>query len=257
MRIAVLMCVRNMASTVGRALESACSQNPDAVLVIDDASDDGTSAIVEEWASRYGFIRVVRHEEKSACHLVAANEPILRLECDYMIGMGADDVLMPGMIDSVRQAVSAERPGVVFCDYCTAAEPDLRVLEHRSFGFPTTTWLSPEAARLRFAADRGHRHECGVGSAIRKDAADWLIGLGWHNLGPWLDSWGYTLAALRYGCAYVPVVGAKFVVAADKRSYHQRVLDNPEQRQRFLQAGVAWNQNPEVIRYAAGISFPM
>lgn len=67
MSVTVFIPNRNMEQTLGAAIESACRQNPLEVVVIDDASTDGSLYVVEELSARYEMLRLVSRTEKSAC----------------------------------------------------------------------------------------------------------------------------------------------------------------------------------------------
>jgi|688.fasta_scaffold33682_6 hypothetical protein len=257
MKIATVIPVRNMEGTISRALESVCHQNPDSLLIIDDCSDDSTPEIIQKYASKYNFIKVVRYPQKADCHVEAMIKPICSLEFDYIIGLGADDVISDGIVDSIRETAKKNNPGVIFCNYNTVAEPDLQILEQRNYGYQEVTWLKPQEAQRKFISDNGHRHECGVGSAISYDAFLWLSKTGFHSLGPWMDSWGFTIASVKYGCAYIPIVGALFVVKAKNRSYHQRALDSNDIRSKHIEAAKKWLMQPDVVNFAKDIKFFM
>jgi glycosyltransferase involved in cell wall biosynthesis len=59
---------RNEANYIRRTLETTCAQSvqPALWVVVDDGSTDETPAILEEFASRYPFIRIVRRRDRGA-----------------------------------------------------------------------------------------------------------------------------------------------------------------------------------------------
>lgn len=243
MKVVVAIPVYNRAATLGRAIESAISQAE--VVVVDDCSTDGSLAVAAQYP-----VRIVRHARKREDWIHALDAVIAGLDADYIVGMGADDVLYPGLTSAVEAAAGA---GVVFCDYDLLREGDPpAVVETRRYGFDAPTALDAAQVRQRFSGSV-RRFECAVGSAIRADALAWLRCHDYLRLGPWADSWGYAAAAARFGCAYVPGPLAGFVVEQAEPSYHQRVLQDPGLVDHYRREGAAWAAQPEIA--ALGVTF--
>src|SRR5207248_835507 len=57
--------------------------------------------------------------------------------------------------------------------------------------------------------------EGGCASVIRRDAMLWLVGLNFHELGPWNDSMGYSLVAWKHGAVYLPQAFGGFTIHAE------------------------------------------
>ena len=55
----------NHGHLIGRAIEAVLSQSrcPDEYLILDDASTDNSLEIIEHYASRHPFIRVLRNKQ--------------------------------------------------------------------------------------------------------------------------------------------------------------------------------------------------
>jgi glycosyltransferase involved in cell wall biosynthesis len=213
--VGVIIPTRNMAATLGSALESACAQRPDSVVVVDDASEDDSPQIVAQYAARYPFIRSIRQPEKSPCHLEALQSVLDSLDCDHLIGLGADDFLLPGLIDAVRENLDQ---AVVFSNYSCEliSQPELRW--HAIHPFQKNTVLSPEEMRHRIRTQPAV--ETGIGSSVSRDVLQWLSRHEWQRLGPHQDSIGYAAAAATFGCVYVPIFGAH--IRFNPEGYGQR-----------------------------------
>lgn len=251
-KVAVVIPVHNRASTLARAIESAVRAMPDEVVVVDDASTDAS----REVAARYGA-RLVCHDQKAANWVEALGQVYESLDADYVIGMGADDVLYGPLADVVR-LVSASRPGVIWSDYELLREgtPPVRI-ETRRFGFEAATALTAEQTASRFMSLPAWRNECGVGSAIRRDLLCWLHGEEYWRLGPWSDSFGYVIAALRAGCVYGPDVHGGFVVQQAAPSYHQQALLDWRKMAAFQSAAEAWLSRPQIAAFASPLSWTL
>jgi len=93
--VSVLMPVRDAAVTLPAALVSICRQSIGdfEVIVIDDGSTDSSRSILEDWARRYGRVRV---ESSGGRGLVAALEIGRRcVRAPLIARMDADDVSHP------------------------------------------------------------------------------------------------------------------------------------------------------------------
>lgn len=252
MKITIVMPVYNAVKTLKRALDSAVSQGADEVVVIDDCSTDGSY----EMACGYQGVRVHRHPEKSKDHVKAIEAITEALDTDYVIGMGADDVLYPDMVRSIRYAMTNKKrlPGVVFCDF-DYITPEGKVIFTRRY-CPELIYMTPERVRSWTGGDP-RRYECGVGAAIRHDLLVWLQQEDYASLGPWSDAWGYPLAAIRAGAVYVPGPLAGFTVDSKNPSYGERVRKDPEQCKIYQENAVRWLQRDGIRPYAQGIKFGM
>jgi glycosyltransferase involved in cell wall biosynthesis len=256
-RIAVLIPVWNRAATLGRAIESARCQDPDELVVVDDASTDGSVELAESLG-----VQVIRHPQHSDNWIKSLGVAIKSLKSDYVIAMGADDVLYEPLLQNVREVVQPQSsrgwPGVVFGDYALLREANPpEVLEVRKFGMHGVTAMSRSEAQEWFRASSATRNECGVGAAIRRDLLLWLHEEEWWRLGPKHDSFGYVVAAARGGCVYVPQVHSGFTVIQQHPSYHQQILGNAEHRQQLQIACDEWLKRPAIAEYAQGIAFQL
>jgi glycosyltransferase involved in cell wall biosynthesis len=256
-RIAVVIPVWNRAATLGRAIESALVQRPDEVVVIDDASTDGSVEVAESFGK---LVRLIRHPQKTENHIRALGPAIESLESDYAVVIGADDVIYDGFVRNLRDILDARKsrlwPGVVFGDYALLREASPpEVFEVRSFGMPGVTAMSPSEAQSWFQSSPAGRNECGVGSAIRKDMLLWLQEQEYWRLGPRSDAIGYVVAAIRAGCIYVPEVFGGFTVQQSRPSYHQQILNDAARRQKVADEAQAWIMRPAIAALVAGVEF--
>ena len=232
--VAVIIPSRNMAATLGRAIESAAGA--DEIHVIDDASTDDTGAVL---AMVPLHVHVWRWPIKSRCHLSAMRVVYEASRCDHIVGMGADDVLRPGFVDAVREHADA---GVVFSDYDVVDETG-NFLWPVSQEVVAVREVSPQDMRDRIQGER-NATETGIGSSLRRDVADWLWHHGWQKLGPHMDSVGYATAACMFGCVLLPMVGAAYTMTAS--SYGRDNVREPDDIKRW---GVACRD----FMYRAGL----
>jgi glycosyltransferase involved in cell wall biosynthesis len=253
MKITVLMPVWNCAATLPRALNSVIAQGADEIVVIDDHSTDGSHEI----ACGYSGVRVHRHPEKSADHLLALEPIVESLQTDYVLGIGADDYLYPGCVAALRRGIlhaQGERPGAVFAEYDHVSPPpeSKRLCTIRYS--PVMVYLPPEQYRA-YVAHKNIRGECGIASLIRHDLLVWLQREGYAAAGHRCDAWGYLLAGLRAGAVYVPGPRSAFTVGAREPSFSARGRANPEENKRIKRDGIAFLNRPAIAPYAQGINW--
>lgn len=122
--VSVLVPTRNRASLLPRALESVWAQRRDdvEVLVVDDASTDGTDAYLASLA-RQGRVRHLRNDRPlGAC--VARNRALREARGMYVTCLDDDDEMLPGRLDAMLRAL---RPTDSFvCSAHVAVTPDGR-----------------------------------------------------------------------------------------------------------------------------------
>lgn len=217
--LGVVIPTRNMARYLGRALGSACHGGADEIVVVDDASEDETAAVVEHWKNQFPHVQYVRHAEKASNHNAAQRDVWLSLKSDQVVGMGADDYLMPGAISAMKQHADAP---VVFGDADTIDEAGTFLYPHASNFYGRR---SPYEVRRRFQSP-GDVIESGCGSALRADMVRWLWQMGWEQLGPLMDSVGYATVACLNGAAYVQAKTCAVMVSTSSYGHRSRWADD-------------------------------
>jgi glycosyltransferase involved in cell wall biosynthesis len=205
--VAVIIPNRNMAATLHKSLGSACHQGPDEVVVIDDASTDDSLAVVEYWASRFPCVRLIRHKEKTPCHLEAMRDAYESVSRRHIIALSADDILLPGLVTAIRWHI--ESP-VVFTTY-DVVRPDGSHIHAVSQDVSQPCSMTPDSVRERLQSGR-NATETGIGSSLRSDVAAWLWRHRWQDMGPHMDSIGYAAAAAIHGATYLPITGAAYTM---------------------------------------------
>jgi glycosyltransferase involved in cell wall biosynthesis len=107
--VSVVIPCYNYGHYVGSAVASALDQpgvGAD-VVVIDDASPDGSGDVVEALAATDERIRFVRHRENRG-HIATYNEGMEMVEGDYFVLLSADDQLTPGCLSRAVALMESE-----------------------------------------------------------------------------------------------------------------------------------------------------
>ncbi len=237
------MPVWNRAATLPRALDSIVTQGFDEIVVIDDASTDGSYEI----AKSYPQVHVIRHSQKSEEHLLALKPIIRDLTGDYLVGCASDDIYYPNMLSEMRSVVSSKdhTPGVIFCGF-DFVNPEGEAISPVRYGH--VDYVEPQMVRHVITGT-----ETGCGSAIRRDLYLWLQDCGIHSLGAYSDSIGYTLAALKAGVAYRPGPVMGFTTWGSQENFRKRQLDSPSILTRLRVATKALLEQPGVAPLLSGV----
>lgn len=96
-KVSIIVPVYNGEKYVRESLDSILAQtySDTEILVLDDASTDGTPAILESYADR---VRVIRQPQNRGIY-ANANDGIALAQGDYICVYHADDVYMPAMVE--------------------------------------------------------------------------------------------------------------------------------------------------------------
>ena len=197
---------RNHAATLGAAIYSAASQSPVEVAVIDDASTDDSVAVADAAAMTHDCVWVQHNAEKAKCWEQKAAEEFSFFRGSHVVGLSADDELVPGMVQSVMRHPQA---AVIFHDYyCRRPRKWPHAVLRCAEPMQQQT-LPASIVRERLLSD-AMPVETGIGSAIRHDWLMRLCELEYWRMGPWADAIGYAVVAALGGAVYVPQPGAIF-----------------------------------------------
>lgn len=203
-KISVVIPNYNHAGALGNAMESVCSQDPPPyeLYVFDDCSTDNSLEVVDSFARRFPFVRLLRYPRKSTDWIKAEWDNLALLSGDYVLSLGADDYIYPGHIRVFAEMIGRNpQCGVLFADWHYVDGNRNVIWEMRS-GVASARFL--EGAELAKQLCTLTMFEAGVGSIVRKDLLLWLIGEGALAMGSFYDSIGYPIMAMKHGACYVP-----------------------------------------------------
>jgi len=134
-----------------QAVESVLNQQGPKVrvLIINDASPDGTAAVAAELAAEDVRVTVIDHAANRG-HIDTYNEGIAWASADYMLILSADDYLLPGALErAARLLDSNPEVGLTFGDdIVTYDAEDVREIPRRRVKAPWRIMTGPEFVRL-------------------------------------------------------------------------------------------------------------
>lgn len=105
----------NHAQFLEERIRSILSQmsSDDELIIVDDASKDISVSIIEKWALQDSRIRFLKNE-KNIGVIRSANIAVAAAKGTYLVGLAADDYLLPGFIDKTMQ-VLLDHPEIGIC----------------------------------------------------------------------------------------------------------------------------------------------
>jgi glycosyltransferase domain-containing protein len=156
--VSVLLCNYNHARYLADSLSAICNQTrlPEEVIVLDDGSSDNSLEVIEDFARRYSFIRVLKNEINRGL-LYSINRTLNEARCDFIVWAAADDRLMPNFIERnvecLREYPTAKMTFSRLAVFRDGSEDIISFTKRRhgtAFDFGTAPlFLSPELLRNR------------------------------------------------------------------------------------------------------------
>ena len=156
-RVDVMVTCYNYGRFLRQCVESVLTQSHRdlRVVIIDDASTDETPQVCAELAAEDPRVQIVRHPQNLGAG-VTFNQCIDLAEADYLLGISADDFLLPGAL-AKAVAVLDERPevGIVhgaWLHYRTGDPLPEVVEETQRAAIADPAWLVERLARSNFVS---------------------------------------------------------------------------------------------------------
>ena len=208
--VSVLLCNYNDARYLPDSLSAICTQTrlPEEVIVLDDGSTDDSLQIIQDFARRYPFIRVLRNETNCGL-LYSINRALGAARCDFIVWAAADDRLMPNFVERSTQCLRQHHTAglalsrlAVFKDGSNEITSFTEKNHGIAFDFGTAAhFLSPEMLRERL--QKSHLW-ISANTAMASRAALIQAGgfdkeLRWHA-----DYFAFLAVALRQGACLIP-----------------------------------------------------
>lgn len=127
--LSILLPVFNVEPWLRRCLDSILSQQPlpdIEVLLLDDASTDGSRAICEEYRSLHpDTLRVFSHSKNTGVS-VSRNDLLDAARGRYVWFVDPDDEMQEGALAALRAIVLQHSPDMILCDFRTIGEDGRR-----------------------------------------------------------------------------------------------------------------------------------
>jgi len=203
--LSVIMPNYNHSQYLPQALEAIVTQSrpPDEVIILDDASTDNSVEIMQTYAARHPFIRIVQHEQNLG--VMATVEDLMALATgDFLYGAAADDFVFPGFFAQAMALAEAHPETGVLQGKVAVVDAE----GNERFAVGVDAWTEP-----RCASPEEYLRDVIYGtpnwyflshSTIYRRAAMDEVGGFRSELGHVSDNFALLAVALKYGGCYVP-----------------------------------------------------
>jgi len=118
--VSIVTAAYNSAQQIERTLESVRHQTIDKSriehIVVDDASTDGTTSVVDEFDAPY--LRLIERDENSGNGTIPCNQGIAQARGEYVVMLDSDDEFLPQLIGKMVTVLSTDSDvDFVYSDY--------------------------------------------------------------------------------------------------------------------------------------------
>lgn len=233
--VSILLCNYNDSRFLPESLQAICDQThtPDEVIVVDDGSTDNSLEIIQGFAQRYSFIRVLKNEKNRGL-LYSIDRAIKETRSEFLVWAAADDLLLPNFlernVECLRQNPTA---GMTFSRLAVFKDGSKEVTDFTeknhgiAFDFGTVPkYYSPAALQERL--QQSYLWLSANTVVARRSALIQAGGfdpaLRWHA-----DYFAFWVVALRNGACCIPETLA--LMRQREETYSSTGMSNPvEQR---------------------------
>ncbi|MCX5788090.1 MAG: glycosyltransferase family A protein [Elusimicrobia bacterium] len=186
------------------SLEGICSQSvpPKEVFVVDDASTDGSVAVIQEFARRYPFVRLIRNERNIGC-VNSFRRGWEEVTADCVTFPAADDLLLPGLFEKSLKMLQRYPQAGLCSSLVGLLSPDGKDLGpyETSVISQAECYVPPERYVETY---REHENWILSYSAIYRSPCVKAVGMEDPELGPPADAVMGREIAMRFGSCFIP-----------------------------------------------------
>jgi glycosyltransferase involved in cell wall biosynthesis len=173
------------------------------ILLVDDASTDGSGPALEELAASGPLVKLHRNERNRGVGYTA-NRGLSLCRGDYVYMAAADDEVLPGFFaKAMAMAKEHPRAGLIYGQVALADETGNVLSVYGVSAWQTARFATPQQfLRQHLEAEDPAHSLCGA-TIYRRDALQALGGYR-AELGHWMDTFVARAIGLRHGVCYVP-----------------------------------------------------
>ncbi len=115
-KISIIVPVYNVEKYLCQCVDSIIKQNYDnkEIILVDDGSTDGSTAICDSYAEKYDVIKVIHKENGGASD--ARNVGVLASTGEYILFVDSDDFIEPGALCGIANVVNENPVDLVFLE---------------------------------------------------------------------------------------------------------------------------------------------
>lgn len=226
LRLSAVIPNYNHGKVIGEAIRALAAQvpAPDEILVVDDASQDDSLALLAGLAAEYPILRVIALQANGGA-IAALNRGLMEARGDYVYFGAADDVTYPGLFAAMLGVLASHPQAAFACCEGAVQDLDTGTIGYRPPVRPAyaARFLSPE-----MVADSFRRIDNWIltGTAVvRRDLMIENSGFD-PTFGAFADAYAMRRLALLHGCCFVPHLG--MVWRINSKGLSRQQAGNPE-----------------------------
>ena len=231
--ISALLPNYNHAAVLPTAIEAMAGQTrpPDEFLILDDASTDHSVEIMESYAAKYPFIRILRNATNQGV-LKGLNRLLEEARGDFVYAGASDDFVFPGFLEAVG-GLADRYP------HCGASMGKMRNVDLQGNivgGYEIPAWeepiyASPERVLEEYYFNVHCTHSISTATIFRREDA---IEFGFEvEMGGWTDLFLIRSISLKRGICYYPEILASYT--QDDNSFGTKEAKDPVKQNRISQ----------------------
>lgn len=202
--LSVVMPNYNDSATLAEAIDAMLRQSlkPNEFIIIDDASTDSSSAIIQRYADRHPIIKFLKNSINIGV-VASNNRGVKNASGEYLYLASANDKILPGFFEKSMRHLLDHAQAAVSCTDFYFQYPDLTLVREPKEPFARKPeYLSPGTLISRMRRRRFYvPHGCGV---IYKRSSLIKGGRYLAELGSAADWFAIHVTAFREGICYVP-----------------------------------------------------
>jgi hypothetical protein len=247
--LSVVIPLFNHASFIGQSVASCVHQShpPDEVIVVDDASTDGSEVVLSALVRDHPRLRLIHHKENLGA-AAALNTGVQAARSDWVLARAADDLSPPGSFAAFQRAAEAfPNAGLITGDLVYfesdaergTREPTGRSRQHAA--------VSPKTFVETFGGNILHGAASFVRTEWARDEGGFDEALRWH-----CDWFLLMSLGLSRGFVYAPdVLGA---MRLNPYSYNARGTAAADQQSQVMAHLIArLEQKPDMLEYCLAV----
>ncbi|HWN97235.1 MAG TPA: glycosyltransferase family 2 protein [Methylomirabilota bacterium] len=204
--ISFVMPAYNAEATLAAAVDSIIKGNfdeGDEVLIVDDASTDKTSKIVQELADRFPSIKSLRHRYRKGSAAAGRNTAIENSRHGLVFALDADNVLVPGSVARLKTKLRNSQADAAAFQEIHYFSEDVRRVSHK--------WVFPPGEVTLADALCGHLWPGPSGNYLFTRES-WVRAGRYHEfIGGGIDSWAFSIRQLATGSKMVVTPGSYYL----------------------------------------------
>lgn len=208
MNISFIIPAYNCADTIRETIVSIYNDNfeeGDEVIIIDDASTDSTSKIIEELSKKYPSIKIVKHNINKGSAAAGRNTGIDVSKNELIFCLDADNVLSPKSISLLKHILLEQKADAVAFGEIHYFKTTIDEVTHK--------WLLKNSIDILDNINEATQTPCSSGNYLFTKNSWYKAGRYIEHIGGAYDSWAFGMKQL--------FSGAKILTLPDTFYYHR------------------------------------